>query len=68
MAVQVPAKVHQQLEAIRQSGEINMLDRNGVQFIANREEYYELVVWIEDNRDAYAQGIFHGFEIAEEGA
>jgi hypothetical protein len=65
MKVQIPTTVFEQLEAIRQSGEINMLDRNGVQVIANNLDFFELVCWIEDNRKDYAEGIFRGFEPAD---
>jgi len=64
--VKVPAKVLEQIMAIRDSGETNMLDRNMVQVIADRENYYELVVWIEDHKDEYGTGIFRGFEAEDE--
>ena len=59
--VVAPRRVREQLEAIRQSGETNMLDRPQVQVIADRCEFYELVVWIEDHPREYAEAIFHGF-------
>lgn len=62
MAVKVPTVVLETLEAIRRSGETNMLDRPRVQVIADRMEAYETVVWLEDNKKLYAQGIFEGFE------
>ena len=37
-------RIKEQIEAIRQSGETNMLDTRMVQWIANREGFYELVV------------------------
>lgn len=56
-------KVKSQILAIRNSGETNMLDTNMVQYIANREGYYELVVYIEENRSKY----FHFIMTGEEG-
>ena len=53
-------KVKAQILAIRDSGETNMLDINTVQYIANREEYHELVVFIEDHRKEYINFIFYG--------
>lgn len=55
-------KIKQQILAIRDSGETNMLDSNMVQFIANREGFYELVVYIEENRQSYFQFIMTGKE------
>lgn len=55
-------KIKQQIMAIRDSGETNMLDCNMVQFIANREGFYELVVYIEENRQAYFRFIMTGKE------
>ncbi len=42
-------KLKQDLEKIRQDGQANMLDRNGVQRVANEKEMYQLVTFIEDS-------------------
>lgn len=55
-------KIKSQILAIRDSGETNMLDVNAVQYIANREGYYELVVYIEENRRKYFNFIMTGEE------
>lgn len=55
-------KVKSQILAIRDSGETNMLDSYTVQRIANREGYYELVVYIEENRNKYFHFIMTGEE------
>ena len=55
-------KIKSQILAIRDSGETNMLDVNAVQYIANREGYYELVVYIEENRSKYFHFIMTGEE------
>lgn len=52
--------IRKQLEAIRRGGETNMLDVNRVQRIANREGFYELVIFIEEHRSEYIKFIFHG--------
>lgn len=52
--------IKKQIEAIRRSGEANMLDANAVQWIANRENYFELVVYLEEHRKEYADYIFTG--------
>lgn len=52
--------VKQQILQIRDSGETNMLDVRTVQFIANREEFYELVVYLEEHPKDYVQFILTG--------
>ena len=42
--------VKQQIEDIRKSGETNMLEVNMVQWIANRDNYFDLVIFIEEHR------------------
>ena len=50
--------VKTQIEAIRRSGETNMLDVNMVQWIANRENYFELVIYLEEHRKEYVNYLF----------
>lgn len=52
--------VKQQIEDIRKSGETNMLDVNMVQWIANRDNYFDLVIFIEEHRKEYIKYIFSG--------
>ena len=52
--------VRTQIEAIRRSGETNMLDVNMVQWIANRENYFELVIYLEEHRKEYVNYLFTG--------
>lgn len=54
------ARVKKQILAIRDSGETNMLDTHTVQYIANREGFYELVLFIEEYRKEYVNFIFTG--------
>ena len=53
-------KVKQQILAIRETGETNMFDAYTVQYIANREGFYELVVYIQANREEYIDFILNG--------
>ncbi|MCI9379149.1 MAG: DUF5049 domain-containing protein [Eubacterium sp.] len=53
-------RIKEQIEAIRQSGETNMLEVNMVQWLANRENYFELVIYLEEHRDEYVNYIFTG--------
>lgn len=52
--------VKRQVEAVRKSGETNMLDVNMVQWIADRSHYYELVIFIEEHRKEYVKYILSG--------
>ena len=54
--------VKEQILAIRDSGETNMLDAYTVQRIADREGFYELVSFIDERRDDYASFILSGDE------
>lgn len=53
-------KIKEQILAIRASGVSNMLDVNRVQVEANKLEFYELVIFLEEHRKAYLQFIFTG--------
>ena len=55
-------KVRRQILAIRDSGEINMLDTNIVQCTAYYLGFYELVVYIEEYRSNYFRFIMTGKE------
>ena len=63
--VRVPQAVLDGLEAVRQSGLTNMLDRPVVAQLAMEFGFDEAALWIEEHRDLYAQGLFRGFEAVE---
>lgn len=50
-------KIKEQILAVRDTGETNMFDINAVQYIADREGYYELVVYLMNNRKEYSNFI-----------
>lgn len=52
--------IKRQIEAIRKSGETNMLDARMVQWIANRENYFELVIYLEEHWEEYVKYLFTG--------
>lgn len=52
--------VKEQIMAVRETGEANMLDTNTVQYIADRKGFYELVIFIEEHKSGYIQFIFTG--------
>jgi hypothetical protein len=53
-------KIREQIMAVRASGAANMLDTTAVQRTAHDAEYYELVIFIEENRKDYVHFIFTG--------
>mgnify|MGYP001095843306 FL=1 len=56
------ATVKEQILAVRDSGETNMLDIRWVQLIANRIGFYELVAYLEEHKQEYVNFIFTGKE------
>lgn len=60
--VKVEKKVYDQLEEIRESGEINMFNCRGVMEIARNKRYFHLLDWLDKNRNQYLQGVLEGFE------
>ena len=50
-------RIKEQIQAIANSGEANLLDTDMVHLIAEREEYNELKEFIEENMAGYIQFI-----------
>ncbi len=50
----------EQIMAVRSSGAVNMFDATGVQIEANKNGFYELVIFIEEHRDIYSRFILTG--------
>ena len=55
-------KIKEQILAIRDTGLTNMFDVVAVQRIANNMGFYELVLFLEENRKEYAHFILTGEE------
>ncbi len=55
-------KIKEQILAIRDTGLTNMFDVIAVQRIANDMGFYELVLFLEENRKEYAHFILTGEE------
>lgn len=53
-------KIKEQILAVRDTGRTNMLDSNMVQVIANEMHFFDLVIFIEENREAYGKFILTG--------
>ena len=53
-------KIKEQIMAIRHSGETNMPDTRTLQWTANRENYFELVIYLEENSREYWNFIMTG--------
>jgi hypothetical protein len=62
-------KLKKQILAIRDFGQVNMLDVNGVQQLAYRCGFYDLVLFIEEHKKDYGKFIMTGedkyLEVAE---
>ena len=48
-------KIKEQILIIRESGVTNMFDINRVQYEANQLEFYELVIFLEGEKEKYIQ-------------
>ena len=59
-------RVKEQILAVRDSGKTNMFDTNMVQRIAFDNNYYELVMYIEEHKKEYAHFIMTGEADMEE--
>lgn len=53
-------KIKEQILAVRDTGTVNMFDVRGVQYIANQEGFYELVIYLEEHRKEYVNFLFGG--------
>jgi hypothetical protein len=53
-------KIKEQILAIRDTGLTNMFDVSAVQRLAYERDFYELVVYLEENRKEYVQFILTG--------
>lgn len=61
--VPVPPEVFEGIEAVRQLGLTNMLDRPRVAEIAEGLGFEDAARWVIQNRDLYGRAIFHGLEV-----
>ena len=57
--------IKNQILAIRDTAQTNMFDTVTVQRMAYDRHYYELVIFIEEHKDKYAQFILTGGECDE---
>lgn len=63
--VTVSREVFEGIEAVRQSGATNMLDRPRVAELAQEMGFYATAAWVLENRELYARAIFHGFKVKD---
>lgn len=54
--------IKEQILAIRDTGLTNMFDVNAVQRLAYERDFYELVLFLEENRKEYVRFILYGEE------
>ena len=67
--LKIPKRVLEEIENVRDSGVINMLDVYGVASVIASKGISEVADWIEDHKKEYATLIFQGpeaFEIIDE--
>ncbi|MHB9129726.1 MAG: DUF5049 domain-containing protein [Armatimonadota bacterium] len=64
--VVISAAVFEGLEAVRQSGFTNMLDRPRVIELAEMMGYDETALWVREHRELYAHLIFNGVVVEQE--
>lgn len=64
--VKVSQAVYDGLEAIRSSGATNMFMHHTVLELAEEWGYDDTALWLMDNKEIYAGGIFRGFEPIED--
>ena len=55
-------KIKEQILAIRDTGLTNMFDVNTVQRIAHEMEFYELVIFLDEEKAKYVKFILNGDE------
>ena len=53
-------RIREQILSVRDSGVCNMLDVPAVQRAANDNGFYDLVIYIEENKSGYSNFLFHG--------
>ena len=58
--VVMDTRVKEQILVIRETGLTNMFDIQTVQRLAFEMEFWELVIFLEENKDAYVQFILTG--------
>ena len=56
------SKIKEQILAIRDTGLTNMFDVNAVQRIADEMEFYELVIFLDEEKAKYVKFILNGDE------
>lgn len=52
--------IKEQILAIRDTGEVNMFDAYAVQYIAHCKGFYELVIYLQDDKEEYIDFILSG--------
>ncbi|WP_051328133.1 recombinase family protein [Desulfatirhabdium butyrativorans] len=65
--IPIPAIVWQGIDAVRLSGQTNMLDRPVVARLAGELGWSDAARWIEEHPKGYAEGVFRGFVVDPQG-
>jgi hypothetical protein len=65
--IPIPALVWQGIDAVRLSGQTNMLDRPVVARLAGKLGWSDAARWIAEHPKEYAEGVFRGFVVDPQG-
>lgn len=66
MPIPISKEVMEGLEAVRQSGATNMLDRPRVIELLEEMGYDDAAEWLRTHKSEYSHGVFQGFVVADE--
>ena len=61
----IPSEVLEGLEAVRDTGALNMFDYFGVMNMADSLGYPEVRKWMSAHKSEYCRGIFKGFTVSD---
>lgn len=64
--IKVPSEVLEGIMVVKDTGALNMFDYVGVMKLAESLGYPQTAEWMRNNKKAYSEGIFVGFDIEEE--
>lgn len=64
--VKVSREVYDSIMKCRESGDVNMVNRNAVKRWLSERKMYKAVLFVHDKPGSYTKGVVDGFEIEDE--